>query len=95
MAKLKAYKVVQTHNARKHPIGQVFLDERWLGHRHEFHRYNYDTFNFEAEFIARYLGPITARTEHGKVRQLLSLRGMARARARAKKNKLLTKKTRR
>lgn len=81
--RLLAYKVTCTHDAQKHPVGQVFLDDRWLGHRYESQRYNRETLCFEPQFTARYLGRITARTERGKVRQLLALRGMARARKKA------------
>lgn len=78
-----AYKITQTHDPEKHPVGQVFLEDRWLGKRHEWHRFNRETMCFEPHYTARYLGKITARSNAGKVKQLLALPGMARARRKA------------
>lgn len=77
-----AYKVMWSIDPDK-PVGQVFLAYEWHGRQYEYHRYNPETVSFEKYMRVRYLGPNTARTNRGKVRQLLALPGTSHFRKRA------------
>jgi hypothetical protein len=78
-----AYKVIWSIEPRS-AVGSVFLTKQYDGRSYDYHRYNAKTLTFEHYMRVRYLGPITARTERGKIRQLLALRGTAHLRKGAK-----------
>jgi hypothetical protein len=71
-----AYKVIWSIEPRS-AVGSVFLTGQYDGRTYDYHRYNPKTLAFERYMRVRDLGPITARTERGKIRQLLALRGTA------------------
>lgn len=81
---LYAYKVTHTNMPDRNPLGSLFLIDEDLGYRHTFERYDHETLRFEPTFSARRLGRITARSERGRIRQLLALRGAGDVRRRVR-----------
>jgi hypothetical protein len=78
-----AYKVMVRHADDGKPVGTILLFDEWLGQRHTFQTYNFNNIAFYPTMTVRYLGRITARTDQGKIRQMMALPGTSHLKASA------------